>query len=60
VGNILLTQTSEVNRRHLSLSLAKPRQNTEAIFKARDLFVYGDIYYINLSFCKNVLKTVTL
>jgi hypothetical protein len=30
----------------LTLSLAKPRQNTEAVFKAYELFIHGYILYI--------------
>jgi hypothetical protein len=40
----------------LTLSLAKPTQNAEAILKIYELFIYGDIYCITNSFCKNVLK----
>jgi hypothetical protein len=40
----------------LTLSLAKPRYNAEAILKTYALFVYGDIQYITNLFCKNVLK----
>jgi hypothetical protein len=43
----------------LTLSLAKPGQNTEAILETYGLFIYGDIQYTTNSFCKNVPKIAT-
>jgi len=40
-----------------NLSLPKRRQNAEAILKADELHIYGDMHYIMNSFCYNVQKT---
>jgi hypothetical protein len=40
----------------LTLPLAKPRQNTEAILKIYELLIYGDIHCITDKFCKSALK----
>ena len=39
---------------NLTIPLAKPRQNAKAVFKTYELFIYGDIYYIQTYFVKNV------
>jgi len=43
----------------LTLSLAKPRQNADAILKSSVSFICADISNIIGSFCENVLKTAT-
>lgn len=43
----------------LNLSLLKPRQNTEAILKTYELFVFGDTENFIHSLCKTVLKVAT-
>ena len=53
---MLPAETFEMRKRLLTLSLAKPRQNIEAILKSYKLIIYGDIHYITNSFCKTVLK----
>jgi len=40
----------------LTLTLAKPRQNAEAILKTYELFIYGDIHCITDKFRKTALK----
>jgi hypothetical protein len=39
--------------------LAKPRQQAKAIFKKCDPFIYGDMYLITNSVCKNMLRKMT-
>jgi hypothetical protein len=53
---MLPAETFEMRKCLLTLSLAKPRQNAEAILKTYELIIYGDTHYITNSFCKNVLK----
>jgi hypothetical protein len=43
----------------LPLHLAKPRQKAKAIFKTCDLFIYGDMYIVTTSLCKNMLRKTT-
>jgi hypothetical protein len=52
--------TFEIRKRLFNTSLAQPRQNIEAILKMYKLFIYGDIDYITNTFCKNMIKIVTL
>ena len=40
----------------LTLSLSKPRWNSEGILNTHEPFIYGDLYYTGNSFCKNMLK----
>jgi hypothetical protein len=56
---MLPAETFEMKKRLSTLSLAKPIQNTEATLNTYELFTYGDIHYINNSFCKSVLKIAT-
>jgi len=42
-----------------TLSQAKRRHDVEEVLKNCEVFIYGDVHYINNSFCKNVLKFAT-
>jgi hypothetical protein len=42
----------EMSKYLLTLSLSKPRWNSEGILKTRELFIYGDLCYTGNSFCK--------
>jgi len=46
----------ETNKYLLTLSLSKPRWNSEGILKTRELFIYEDLCYTGNSFCKICLK----
>jgi hypothetical protein len=49
--------TCQIKKKSLiTLSLAKPRENTEANWTNYDLFIYGEIHYVNNIFCTYVLK----
>jgi hypothetical protein len=50
---------SEMRKSLLTLSLANPRQNGEAILKSYKLFIYGDMHYSIHSPCKNAVKITT-
>jgi hypothetical protein len=52
-------ETFEIRKCLLTPSLANPRQNTKAILRACELFIYGAIHYITNSL-KKVLKIVSL
>lgn len=45
-----------MRERILTIYLANPRQNAEIVLKIYELFAYGDIFYVTISFCKNMLK----
>jgi len=45
------TETLEMRKFPLTLSLAKPGQNTEAILKTYKQFNHGDIHTITTSVC---------
>jgi hypothetical protein len=47
----LPTEPLEMRKCPLTLSLAKPGQNTEAILKTYEQFNHGDIHTIITSFC---------
>ena len=54
---VMLPAKSIERRKHLlTISVAKPRYNAEAVLKTYDLFIYGDTHYTNNSFCVNVLN----
>ena len=55
----LPTETFQTGKLLVILSLAKLRQNADAILKSSVSFVCADISHIISSFCKNVLKIVT-
>ena len=38
----------DMSKRLLTFSLAKPRLNTESLFKTYELFIYGEIHYVTL------------
>jgi len=52
--------TFEIRKCLFSTSLAQPRLNIEAILKKDKLFIYGETDYITNTFCKNMIKIVTL
>jgi hypothetical protein len=47
---MLRAKAVETRKRLLTLSLAQPRQNKEAGFKIRELFIYRDVRYITLHY----------
>jgi hypothetical protein len=57
---MLLTETFEMRKCLLTISQADPRYNTSSVLKTYDLVVHWELYHIANSFCKNVLKIVTL
>jgi hypothetical protein len=57
---MLPAETLEMRKRILTLFLAKPRYNIEAISKICKLIIYGDIQYIANSFCKTDKNSDTL
>jgi hypothetical protein len=42
---LILPVENEIRKRLLVLSLAKPRENAEAVLKTTELFVYDDILH---------------
>lgn len=46
----------EMSKCLLTLSLSKPRWNSEGILKTHELFIYEDLCYAGNSFCKICLK----
>jgi hypothetical protein len=50
VSVVLPTKTTERRKLLLTLSLGKPRSNTEAVTKTFGLFIYVDIHYISLHY----------
>jgi hypothetical protein len=55
---VLPVEAFEVRKRLSTLSLAKPRYNSEAVLNTSRLFMYGDTYDAAKSFCKPVLNVV--
>jgi hypothetical protein len=45
-----------MKERILTIYLANPRQNAETVLKIYELFAYGDIFYVIITVCKNMLK----
>jgi len=59
ISDKLTAEAFEIRKYILNFSLAKPKENAEAVLKSCELFIYGDASYISNSFCNNVLKIAT-
>ena len=57
---MLPTETFHMGKCLLTCSLIKPRENTEAVLKTYDVFIFGDILYISNVLCKTVPNIDTL
>jgi hypothetical protein len=56
---MLSAETSEMRKRHLTLSLAKSSWYDEAVLKIYEMFVYGVIHYVVNLFGRTVIKIGT-
>jgi len=56
---MLPAKAFETRKRLLTLSLAQPRQNKEAGFKIREVFIYRDIHYLLIPLVKYAKNCLT-
>jgi hypothetical protein len=56
---ILPTSAFKTRKWLLPLYLAKPRQKAKEIFKTCHPFIYGDMYLVTNSLCKNMIRKMT-